>query len=194
MAKVAKQLDVTTMALYRHVDNKEQLVELMVHAAAGTPPPLPTDRGWRGAIEAWAYAQAAMLRRRFWMLDAPMLGIPSGPNHVAWVEAGAAALKATGLPVDTRFAIVTSLSSFLRQDLSMTLELERSKGEQSWQELEREYAQTLANLIDPDEHPEMYQMVTSDVWGTGSVDEDLAFSLGLFLDGVEAYAARHAKP
>ena len=47
MQRVAERVGVTTMALYRYVGGKDDLVFLAVDAAAGEPPPspLPVSRG-----------------------------------------------------------------------------------------------------------------------------------------------------
>ena len=42
MARIAKQLGVGTMSLYRYVAAKDELLTLMVDTALGPPPPLPS--------------------------------------------------------------------------------------------------------------------------------------------------------
>lgn len=44
MGRVAKELGVSTMSLYRYVTAKEELYILMSDAGVGTPPPLPRRR------------------------------------------------------------------------------------------------------------------------------------------------------
>lgn len=50
MGRVAKELGVSTMSLYRYVAAKEELYVLMSDAGVGTPPPLPPEaEGGAGA-------------------------------------------------------------------------------------------------------------------------------------------------
>jgi AcrR family transcriptional regulator len=48
------QLAVTTMALYRYVPGKEELVDLMMDAAIGTPSsPIGRAEDWRTGLAQW---------------------------------------------------------------------------------------------------------------------------------------------
>src|ERR1700728_977916 len=58
MGRVAAELGAGTMALYRYVGSKSELLNLMVDAAFGPPPPLPESAvGWRAALSHWAWAE-----------------------------------------------------------------------------------------------------------------------------------------
>src|SRR4051812_50195310 len=48
MARVAKELGNSTMALYRHVESKDELLLLMSDAALEPPPDLTPAGDWRG--------------------------------------------------------------------------------------------------------------------------------------------------
>src|SRR5688500_19795255 len=54
MAKVAAHLGNSTMALYRHVKSKRELLLLMADAALEIPPKLPQDGDWRTNLKLWA--------------------------------------------------------------------------------------------------------------------------------------------
>src|SRR6185437_6301876 len=60
MAAVAAELGLTTTALYRYVDSKDTLVEVMVDVAVGAPPaaaqPADGSAGWAAAVRAWSGA------------------------------------------------------------------------------------------------------------------------------------------
>ena len=55
MQRLAERLGFTTMALYRHVPGKAELIDIMVDAACGEPPELGVAAGgWREKLELWA--------------------------------------------------------------------------------------------------------------------------------------------
>src|SRR5690242_12324826 len=53
MARVGERLGVSTMALYRYVAAKDDLLELMVDAALGAPPPAAPGEDWRAGLLRW---------------------------------------------------------------------------------------------------------------------------------------------
>src|SRR5919198_4883542 len=53
MHRVAQELGSSAMSLYRHVSSKEELLDLMVDAAFGTPPSA-SGEDWRAGLARWA--------------------------------------------------------------------------------------------------------------------------------------------
>ena len=68
MGRVATELGAATMSLYRYVAAKNELLDLMVDAALGTPPDLPPDEGWREGLLRFARTHLQTLRQQPWML------------------------------------------------------------------------------------------------------------------------------
>src|SRR5690606_39472841 len=91
MARVAERLGVTSMALYRYVTSKDELLVLMADTAMAAPPDLAEVTGdWRERLEAWCRGQLALIAQHPWVVE--LTGLPPiGPNRVLWVEAGLAA-------------------------------------------------------------------------------------------------------
>lgn len=86
LGAVAAELGLTTTALYRYVDAKEDLLELMLDAAFGAPPTLggPT---WQERARAWALALADCYRRHPWLGLVRVTGVPRRPSLYAWTDA-----------------------------------------------------------------------------------------------------------
>jgi hypothetical protein len=81
MGRIAKELGVSPMPLYRYVGAKDELYVLMWEAAVGVPPEgLPSGAGWRECLAWWARAQRAVLmsRPRAWTHAAAP---PSGTSY-----------------------------------------------------------------------------------------------------------------
>lgn len=92
LAAVASELGLTTTALYRHVDAKDDLYELMVDAAFGDPPPV-TGGSWQERARAWALALADRYRRHAWLAGVRVAGVQRRPSLYAWTDALLGALE-----------------------------------------------------------------------------------------------------
>jgi AcrR family transcriptional regulator len=86
LSAVAAELQLTTTALYRYVDSKETLVELMVDAALGPAPTLDVA-DWRAGVEAWVRALWIRYREHPWIAEVPVAGMPRHPQRLGWMEA-----------------------------------------------------------------------------------------------------------
>ncbi|ADB34844.1 transcriptional regulator, GntR family [Kribbella flavida DSM 17836] len=77
MRRIAGELGVSTMGLYRHVGGKDALVLQMVDTAIGDfPLPPGPPAGWREGIETAARLQWAAYRRHLWLPGAITVGRP----------------------------------------------------------------------------------------------------------------------
>ncbi|MCW2939671.1 MAG: transcriptional regulator, GntR family [Actinomycetia bacterium] len=126
MRRLAADLGVTTMALYRHVSSREHLVLLMADAVFGeTPPADPPPGGWRRRLELAARAQWAMYRRHPWLAPAmsftrPLL-TPGAMAHTEWVMR---ALDGLGLDPVTMIHVHATVAAHTR-GLALNLEAEQ---------------------------------------------------------------------
>ncbi|QWF81207.1 TetR/AcrR family transcriptional regulator [Amycolatopsis sp. CA-230715] len=128
MQQAAARLDVTKMALYRHVANKAQLLGVMTELAIGPAPDLAGVRGgWRGRLVEWCRLMRETWQRHPWLPTATVGDRPTGPREVAWTESAVAALEGTGLTGGERMDAVFLLSGHLRNTHSQA-----SGGTQPW--------------------------------------------------------------
>ena len=85
LARVAGELGLTTTALYRYVDSKDSLVELMTDVAVGAPPDVEaTD--WVDDVRTWVHELHARYTRHPWIAEVHVTGLPRYPNRLAWIE------------------------------------------------------------------------------------------------------------
>lgn len=125
MRRTATALSTSTMALYRHVPGKAELVRLMTDAVCGEKPMGPVPDDWRTGLEQAARRLRAVYTRHPWMAMA-MASITRpivSPNAMRYTEWVLRALQGTGL---TPFEMIhTHLSLFAYvQGLAMAAELE----------------------------------------------------------------------
>jgi AcrR family transcriptional regulator len=203
MSRVAKELGFSTMSLYRHVDSKDELLELMLDAAAQEPPEkLGAAGDWRADLETWALAMLDLFRRRAWLIQLPVSSIPSGPGQLAWVEAGLRALRDTALTDLERFSVIQLLATHVRGQAALTAQLGGAMAREGrdWHEAEQEWARDLAAVLDPERFPELSKLMASGTLAPApsaqdhDPDAEFRFGLDRVLDGVEALIRRRGGP
>ena len=112
MRRIAAELGVSTMALYRYVGGKDALVLKMVDAAIGEFPfPAKPPATWRDGIETAARLQWAAYRRHLWLASAISLSRPQLlPNLLPHTDAVLRSIAHFGL--DKAAALYTAISVF----------------------------------------------------------------------------------
>lgn len=189
MRRVAEQLGVTTMALYRYVPGKGELLALMVDAAIGEPPGFADLAGdWRRGLERWARRMLGVFRRHPWALDVAADRWALGPNETAWLDAGLAALDELGLHEAEMLQLVLLVSNYVRgcaQTMVVRRAAERRTGipdEEWW----AQNAPLLERMADRTRYPMVSRIISAGVFATPEADTDM-FQHGLerILDGIE---------
>ncbi len=195
MARVAESLGVTTMALYRYVDGKDELLAVMTDRAVG-PPPDPDDAAtdWRTGLERWCRAQLERCVAHPWIAQTQSGSPVMGPHHVAWLESGLATLSGTPLDLGQRTEVIGIVSLHVLSEGSVIAALAdqvRAAGGPSGGAAEPkhpvlvDYAGILRLVVDPDRHPTIAAALDA-----GAFDDDEAWDpmlgLRLVLDGVAA--------
>ena len=195
MANVAKRLGFTTMALYRHVVDKDDLVAEMLDAAVGVPDPL-TTRQWRDGLAEWTTRILRRCLERPWVVEVPTMAAPTRPNALRWLEQALAVTEETPLPVDERLGVALVLYHFARSHAAMVIGMRRGATADHDRQTPS-YAAALTSLVNAHDHPVLTRAIHSgelDVPVRLSPEEemtDFRFGLDLILDGVATLIARH---
>lgn len=187
MARVAAEVGVSTMALYRYVPSKDDLLELMVDAALGAPPSLPAGTPWRDGLRAWGEGCRDRYRSHPWALKVPITGPPLGPNNVRWLEFGLSALRETHLSDQQKLSTVLMLSAYIRGEETLTTDILARVAETG--RAPDDYGQLLIKLLDPVQFPELHRAIRAGALEDEDPDDigmDAEFEFGLerILDGV----------
>ncbi|MFB7053291.1 GntR family transcriptional regulator [Streptomyces vinaceus] len=192
MRRLAAELGVSAMSLYRHVSSREQLVVLMADAVFGeqTLPERPPPH-WRERLELSAALQWRLYLAHPWLagamnLSRPLL-IPNGIRHIDWALA---ALDGLGLDDDTRMHAAVTLFGYVRGhavDLEPESDAARTSGV-SGQEWMRVQEARLAALVDGGAFPAFAGARADSALSPESL---LDYGLTALLDGL---ATRIASP
>ncbi len=196
MARVAQEMGNATMALYRHVKSKDELLTLMGDAAMDEPPPLP-DGDWRDRLGFWAKAVLRAIGKRPWFLQIPISGPPTGPRSLAWFDRGLSALEGTPLEAGEKVGIVMGLMTFVHGEAKLSSTLVKGF-EDNPAAFSREYGRRLRELVDPRAMPALAEVVASgvfdldDLFTAEDAEAEFDFGLHLFLEGVAAHIGGRA--
>ncbi|MFE7743153.1 TetR/AcrR family transcriptional regulator C-terminal domain-containing protein [Nocardia sp. NPDC057455] len=136
MRRLAAELGVGPMSLYRHVESKDELLTHMADMAFGELElPEPGPDGWRAKLELIARRQWQLCQRHLWLPEVISFTRPLlAPNTMAQTEWTLRALDGLGLPMTTRMHEALTLHA-------LVLALARSMAEEA--EAEQDSGMTL---------------------------------------------------
>jgi AcrR family transcriptional regulator len=124
MRRVAVELGVATMSLYRHVQDKDDLLVLMIDAAFAEWRMQRYGDGWQEALGGAARELWRIFRRHLWLAPAYSLTRPLVvPSGLAYTEHVLATLLDRGLKPATAFSMNLILFNFVR-GFATSLEME----------------------------------------------------------------------
>ncbi|MFD8825221.1 TetR/AcrR family transcriptional regulator [Streptomyces sp. NPDC059605] len=189
MQRIASELGCTAMALYRHIPSKNQLLAAMTDAATGSPPTPPAAEAWRSEVEGWVDALWGLYLRHPWILRAPTLNAPVGPNELAWFEALLSPLHRAGLDRGDLIPLATFISSAVRDLARVAAELDPAGA--------AAYGQVLAERLDPEQFPTLCSLAGGsglDEAEDGDVTPIVHHGMQRLLDGIEARARSNPFP
>lgn len=189
MRRVAAEFGTSTMALYRHVPSKGELVRLMSEAVFGGVPVGPEPAGWRPRLTRelrWLWSQ---YERHPWLARA-MAGLTrpmASPHAMSYTERTLGALRGLGLTPHEMIHTHLALLGYA-QGVAMAVELESQAQQDTGISAEEWMAANEARM-------ESIQLtgaypVLSTLFGEGEFDLELdtlfGFGLERLLDGVES--------
>jgi AcrR family transcriptional regulator len=123
LSSVSSALGLTTTAIYRYVNAKETLIEVMVDFAAGPPPALAEGSDWRNGVREWTQALLDVFVDHPWLTDVKPSSFPRCPNGFAWYAALLKVLADADLDDPTEF--VTRLNVLVRGYASLSHSIPR---------------------------------------------------------------------
>lgn len=190
MQRVAREVGVTTMAVYRYFPGKSDLLDLMIDSASDRAanfeePLLP----WNVRLKKWARSCLAIYRRHPWFLEATSVRRSLvGPNELSWMEAALAMLAEAGLAPKDRHSAFLALIGQVRGHATFEHIRKYDESPEKWF---RDLARALKS--EARRYPALLEAVDS---GRFSEDSGRAFDFGLdcILDGIRSRVSqRRAK-
>jgi AcrR family transcriptional regulator len=161
MRSLAVELGVGATSLYRYVDRKDELIELMVDAVMGSDLHFEVSGEWRHDLRSIAHGLRAMTLRHPWMA-VPSAGLRNfGPNTAERYEQVLGTIDGLGLEIDDMLVMVETLDAFVRgralEELSEQEAVRRSGLDQEqWMETQIPY---IESLIESGRYPLLTRVV-----------------------------------
>ncbi len=201
MARVAAELGFTPMSLYRHVDSKEELLQLMWNGSAlGADTILIDGDGWRDRLRHWAVIQRDMLDRHPWITQMPMAAPPAAPNTLHFVERGLATMDETGLADSDKLRIIGLISSYTLNEAKMTADAMRAvKAAMASAPADGDvpagpppdFEAVLREVVDEPTYPRLHRLAWEPAEDPSPTErEQFLFGVDVILDGVQALIER----
>jgi AcrR family transcriptional regulator len=111
MRKLAEELGVVPMALYKHVANKEELLDGMVDIVVGEIDPPVSDDSWKNAIRQRILSARRSLQRHPWAPGVIESRADPSPVMLAYIDSMIGMFRAGGFSADLTHHALHALGS-----------------------------------------------------------------------------------
>jgi len=183
MRRLAAELGVVPMALYKHVANKDELLDGMIDVVVAEIDPPRTDTDWKTAVRERILSARRMLLRHPWASRVMESRTRPTMTVMAYMDSMIGMFIAGGFSIDLIHHVMHAMGSRL---MGFTQEMfnDHSDEEQPFQPEMLEQLQTVFPSI-----YELYLTVNHEdesIVGPGCDDQfEFEFALDLMLDGIE---------
>ncbi len=189
MQRIAREVHVTTMALYRYFSSKAALIDLMIDTAGGPAPDLDAvSKGWRSRLEEWTRRCSSIYRDHPWFLQAATARRRNmGPNELEWLNAALAVLGDAGLRAREQHEAFLVLIGHVRSNAEFMAGRSQSPSAEQW-------VSVMAELLGRhgDRYPALIAAIDSGAF-TQPPEDGVEFGLKCILDGIESRVGRRPK-
>lgn len=196
MRSIAAALGFTSMALYRYLDSKDELIAVMVDEAYGRPPQFGSGStaedglsigNWRDRMTHWARAELGVMLKHPWVLQSPTHEPPLTPNSVAWMEAALAALDDAPMPEQQKLGCLLTVTVYVHGQAQLVGDI---RSRQAAAVEGTSYQERLAAVMDAAAVPRVAAMLAAGLLDDDNPaaegSDDFEFGLRAILDGAAA--------
>lgn len=192
MRRLAKELGMGTMSLYRYVPGKPELISLMLDRVLGAPADQFADLGddWRAVLDRAARDGRRTYLLHRWLLQVNVARSLIGPSSMASIDATLAALRSLPMSDRDKLSVITAIDGFVVGTVRTELLYEKGaeetgvSDEEFW-ELQIPYFNA---AMETGRYPTM--MALDEDAFDGPWEETFELGLSAMLDGLELRVAR----
>jgi len=180
MRKLGQVLRIEAMSLYRHVTNKDDILDGIADLVASEFEVPAADTDWRTAIRRSAVSAHRVLLRHPWASGVIESRPNAGPARLRYLDAVIGTLSAAGFAMPTVIRAVMALDShtygFVLQEMAWPFDAENAP----------ELAASFARGLPAGEYPSLHALAEMVATTPGGAPVDFEFGLDLLLDGLDS--------
>ena len=179
MRKLGHVLRVEAMSLYKHVANKDDILDGIADLVVGDFEVPSIDADWKAAIRRSAISAHQTLLRHPWASSLIESRLNAGPGRMRYLDAMIGILSAAGFTMPLVIRTIMVLDShtygFVLQEMAWSFDTENAP----------EMAAAFARGLPANEYPNLLAMAEMAAATPRAVSVDFEFGLDLILDGLE---------
>ena len=179
MRRLGQALRVEAMSLYKHVANKDDLLDGMADLVTSDFEAPSPDTDWKTAIRRSAISAHAILLRHPWASSLIESRRNAGPARLRYLDAVIGVLASAGFSMPMVLRAIMALDShtygFVLQELAWQFDVEHVP----------EAAASFARGLSAGEYPNVLAMSEMLTTAPRGIPVDFGFGLDLILDGLE---------
>ena len=181
MRKIADEIGVAPMALYRHVANKDDLIDGMVDVVFSEIELPSSDEDWRTAMRRRALSVHDVLSRHRWAIGLMESRANPGPANLRHHDAVIGSLRASGFDMEKVASAYSVLDSYIYGFALTKMNLPFDDTS--------DIAATAQEMLEPfptDEYPNLVAFITEHAMKPGyDYGNEFENGLDVILDGLE---------
>jgi AcrR family transcriptional regulator len=179
MRKLGQVLRVEAMSLYKHVVNKDDILDGIADLVVGDFEVPSGDVDWKTAVRRSAISAHQVLLRHPWASSLIESRLNAGPARMRYLDALIGVLSAASFPLPIVVRAIMALDShtygFVLQEMAWSFDTGNA----------RETAEAFAQGLPVGDYPNLLAMAEMAATAPGGAPVDFEFGLDLILDGLE---------
>jgi len=185
MRKLAEELEVAPMALYRHVANKDDLIDGMVDIIFSEIGPPSSGADWKTAMRQRAISVREALSSHRWAVGLMESRTNPGPANLRHHDAVLGTLRAAGFDIAMAAHAYSLLDSYIYGFAMTQMNLPFDASDVA------DVAQSMLRPFPVNEYPNLVEIMTQHVMKPGyDYGDEFDYGLNVVLDGLEKARAR----
>jgi AcrR family transcriptional regulator len=193
MRRIAQEVDVVPMALYKHVANKDEMLDGMVDVVVGEIDPPLADTDWKTAIRERVLSARRALLRHPWATQVIESRTEPTPTVIGYMDSMMGIFRSGGFSIDlmhhTMHVMGSRILGFSQELFDDTASMPEEEAIAMWAQLADRYP-NIAALVGEISGGEISHDEGSVVGGGCDDQFEFEFALDLMLDGLERLRQR----
>lgn len=187
MRRLGVELGVEAMSLYKHVPNKEGILDGMVELVIGEIEVPATDLDWKSAMRQRAISARETLGRHPWALGLLESRGSAGPTTLRYLDSVIASLRKGGFSVEMATHAFWLLDSYIYGHVIQELSIPFDTPDQI-----AESAGAMLRQMHPDDYPHLAELSVEHTMTAGyNFEDEFEFGLDLILDAIDRIRSKN---